>query len=253
MSVEATVNGSGVATGAAGAAHQLVAVVSHEIRAPLTSILGYSELMAFGLLSPEQMRAQARKIYREARRLSALADDLLEIERLESGRVALRPRPVALAPLVREAIDRAADETEVHQLAADLPPHLPPVWGDAGQLAQVIDNLVSNAIKYSPNGGPVTVSARQAGLSVSVAVTDQGLGIAPEHQPRLFERFYRVPGDERRGIAGTGLGLAIVKHIVEAHGGAVDVTSTLGHGSCFSFTIPVAAAVRRPNRRPAAA
>lgn len=222
---------------------EFVANVSHELRTPLTSIRGFTETLLEEDLDPDTRRQFLETIRREAGRLSDLIEDLLDLSRIESGQMSFRPGPVAVATLVADVIDRHRRRAEAAGLAleADVPDSLPSVWGDRNRLTQVLHNLIDNAIRYTPGGGRVTVRA-EAGSDgyVTVSVADTGPGIPREHLPRLFERFYRVDRARSRSSGGTGLGLSIVKHIVELHGGTVSVTSELGKGSTFRFTVPTA-------------
>ncbi|MGE5506906.1 MAG: two-component system histidine kinase PnpS [Chitinophagales bacterium] len=226
---------------------EFVANVSHELRTPLTSLQGFVETLQDGAADEPATRARFLDIIAgETTRLTQLVEDLLELSRLESGRLDLRRRPVALSALVDRTVSFYAALAAARQvaLAVQLPPDLPPVPGDDDLLEQVLRNLVDNAIKYTPDGGRVCIKAALAETGgrqeVVVQVADTGPGIAPEHLPRLFERFYRVDRARSRALGGTGLGLAIVKHIVERHGGRVWVESAPGQGSTFSFALPLA-------------
>ncbi|WP_264844767.1 two-component system histidine kinase PnpS [Caldinitratiruptor microaerophilus] len=222
---------------------EFVANVSHELRTPLTSIRGFAETLLEADPDPETRRRFLEIVHREASRLSDLIEDLLDLSRIESGRMAMRPGPVAVDVLVADVLDRHQRRARAAELTLEsrVPPGLPPVWGDRARLAQVLHNLVDNAIRYTPPGGRVTVAAEANPEGfVTVSVADTGIGIAREHLPRLFERFYRVDRARSRSSGGTGLGLSIVKHIVELHGGAVSVESEPGRGSTFRFSVPVA-------------
>ncbi len=224
----------------ARAREEFTSMISHEMRGPLTGIVGYAELMATGKMAPQQLQQCAQLILQESLRLADLLDHVLDIERLEAGTLPFRPKAVSLAPLVAEVFELYDLRSPKHRLVADLPADLPLLWADRNQLRQVLENLISNAIKYSPAGGEVRIQARPEGEMVRISISDQGLGIPAAALPNLFRRFYRVPGPERQAIGGTGLGLAIVKRMVEVHGGRIDVSSNPGKGSTFSFTIPVA-------------
>lgn len=172
--------------------------------------------------------------------MTAIVSELLELSRLESGRIEMDVEPFELAPVIDGVIDSLqllADSSGV-KLHGDVLADLPKLAGERAKISQVLVNLVDNALRFTPENGEVGVTARTTGGLVEVTVTDSGPGIAPEHLPHLFERFYKVDRSRRGG--GTGLGLAIVRHIVQAHGGKVAVKSEVGHGSRFSFTIPVA-------------
>jgi two-component system phosphate regulon sensor histidine kinase PhoR len=173
-------------------------------------------------------------------RLVQLMEELLELSRIESGEVPLARQPVEMAAVLAKAIERLRPQAEKQglNLTLEVAPNLPPIVGDAERLERVAVNLIHNALKFTPAGGSIHVSADFVGGAVTVKVSDTGVGIAPEDLPRIFERFYKA--DRARGIGGTGLGLAVVKHTVEAHGGTVSVQSELGHGSTFSFSVPAA-------------
>lgn len=219
---------------------EIISVVNHELRTPLASLVGFAELLLARDFPEEQRRRFLSAMVQEGLRLSALVDDLLDLQRLGGGG----------EPFAFEACDpRALLERAAASLGPDpacpieieAPADLPPVRADASRIQQVLTNLLGNARKYSPDGGAIALSARALGDSVEIAVTDQGIGIPPEALPRLFEKFYRVRQVNERGISGSGLGLAIVKQIVEAHGGRVRAESAgPGHGARLSFTLPVA-------------
>jgi CheY-like chemotaxis protein len=179
-------------------------------------------------------------IEEEGRRLTALINDFLDLQRMESGRQQISPRPAELAPLLERAV-AAAGADPVCPIRIEIENRLPAVRVDGDRLLQVLSNLLSNARKYSPGGGTVRVAARAADGQVTVSVQDEGLGVPPEAQAHLFQKFYRVDNSDRRQIKGTGLGLTISRKIVEAHGGRIWAESAgLGQGSRFSFTMPVA-------------
>ncbi|GBD11359.1 Alkaline phosphatase synthesis sensor protein PhoR [bacterium HR23] len=217
-----------------------ISVASHELRTPLTAIMGFSDL----LLNSPPVEGKAREwlghIRAESARLAKLTEDLLNISRLQSGRLTVRPEPLEVSTVVGEAL-RSSPPSPKHICVVDCPPDLPRVRGDREKVIQVLVNLVSNAVKYSPNGGTVTVRGRwdaQRG-AVVVSVIDQGIGIAPEDARHLFTTFYRVHRKETERIPGAGLGLYIVKSLVNLMGGEVWVESQVGKGSTFSFTLPV--------------
>jgi signal transduction histidine kinase len=224
---------------------EFVQSVSHELRTPLSFIRGYIELLRDGGLG-ELSDLQREKLDIVAQRTILLADLVRDVASLQRG----QPRPgemahVSLAELARQAVDSAG--AMAHELGIALRLDLPAaplnVWGSARQLEQVLTNLVGNALKFSPDGGVITVGARQEGEFVVVYVADEGIGVPPQEHERIFERFYQVDGSTTR-FPGTGLGLTIVKEFVEGHGGRVWVQSpTLpgepGHGSTFYFSIPL--------------
>ena len=219
---------------------ELVSVVSHELRTPLASLVGFAELMLGRDFSEARQRQFLTVMLQEGRRLTSLINDFLDLQRLESGRQQLRPVPTSIGTLILRAVTAAGEDPQ-HPVELDVPETLPLVYADPDRIQQVLMNLLSNARKYSPNGGPVRVTATAESGWVVVAVADEGLGLPPEAQARLFEKFYRVDNSDRREIKGTGLGLAIVKQIVEAHGGLVRAESPgLGQGSRLVFTLPQA-------------
>ena len=216
---------------------ELVSLVSHELRTPMASVLGFSELILTRQLSETKLRMYVETIYKEAQRLSNLINDFLDIQRMESGRQVYNYIEVDLRPILRRISDVFSQQRG--RLKLDIPPHLPAVRADPDRIVQTLTNLVSNGLKYSPDGGDVIIRAHlnSEGL-VEVAVEDHGLGIPAEAQPHLFSKFYRVDNSDRREIGGTGLGLAISREIVEAHGGKIWLESELGKGSTFHFTLP---------------
>lgn len=223
---------------------EFVSNVTHELRTPLTSIQGFAETLLEGALEePETARHFVEIMLRESRHLGVLIDELLDLSRVESGRFRMQRRPTAPGDLVATTVGRLAQKAERAglQLSADVPEGLPPVNGDPDRLVQVLSNLVENAIKYTPAGGRVTLSARHEGGRVLIAVADTGIGIPRADLGRIFERFYRVDKARTRATGGTGLGLAIAKHIVEAHGGTIAVESEVGKGSTFTVILPAMA------------
>ena len=218
-----------------------VANVSHEIRTPIASIKGYAETLLEGALEDKKnAREFIQIIYQDSNRLASLINDLLDLLRIESGKMKMSVLPVELAPVVERTfgILRKVIEEKTLSVNINIPRGLPRVITDEQRLAQVLLNLCDNAVKYTPEGGSIKVSAQIKDNLVQVDVIDSGVGIPEEDLPRIFERFYRVDKARSRELGGTGLGLSIVKHIVLAHGGEVWVSSVLGHGSTFSFTIP---------------
>jgi signal transduction histidine kinase len=219
-----------------------VASVSHELRTPLTSIRGYLELVLDGdvaELTEEQLRYLS-VVDRNAGRLLRVVDDLLFAAQVDAGKVALEPGLTDLGEVVREAVEAARPVAVEHDVEltfdADGPAEL---VGDRARLAQILDNLIANAIKFTPPGGKVEVRTFLAGDSGVVEVTDTGIGISAEDQERLFQRFFRAEGAILGAIDGTGLGLAIVKAIVDAHGGDLAVESIAGRGTTFRIGLPL--------------
>lgn len=223
----------------------LVSSVSHELRTPITSVLGYSEMLRDGLggtLSDEQRRLVDR-VSRNGRRLLDLVENLLSLSRAEAGTFAVAAHPVRLDDVVRRGVEAletqlCGRDLELRVLVDALPVI---VAGDAGELERVVTNLLVNAVKFTPDGGRVTVRlAREQGSAVLV-VEDTGVGIAPSDQERVFERFFRAAVAHEQAVQGTGLGLSLVRTITEAHGGTVEVASEPGEGSRFTVRLPLEA------------
>ena len=218
---------------------ELVSVVSHELRTPLASVVGFAELLRTRELAEPQRQQFLTVIAEEGRRLTALINDFLDLQRMGSGRNQINPRPARLEALVEQAVSSAGDDP-LRPIQVTIDAGLPLVRADADSIQQVLSNLLNNARKYSPHGGTVRLTAREAEGQVTVSVQDQGLGIPPEAQSHLFQKFYRVDNSDRRQIKGTGLGLTISRRIIEAHGGRIwGESAGLGLGSRFSFTLPV--------------
>ena len=217
-----------------------VSIVSHELKTPVATILGYAETLARpdAEWDPETVREMAGTIKDEARRLDRLITDLLDVSRLQAGALPLRMEEVALDLLARRVARRFQPQTDRHQISVRFPADFPPVQGDPMRLEQVLDNLVANAIKYSPEGGRVRIRGRVLPDEVVVTVSDEGIGIPPTEQGRVFDAFYRVDDGSTRKTGGAGLGLYLARAIVEAHGGRIWVESEPGKGSSFSFTLP---------------
>lgn len=218
----------------------MVTDVAHELRTPLSNVRGYLEALRDGVVEPTP--EMIASIYEEAMLLNRLVDDLQELAMAEAGQLKLVCQPVD----IREVIDKAvlslkpqAREKEVN-LGIDIPAELPMVKADPERLGQVLRNLVKNAIINTPPGGEITIYARAVDTQVEVSVQDNGMGIAAEHLPYVFERFYRVDQSRARTTGGAGLGLAIVKQLVEAQGGKVAIDSQIDSGTRVSFTSPIA-------------
>jgi PAS domain S-box-containing protein len=228
-----------------------VALVSHEVRTPLTSILGYLELLTDLDLSEEQ-RAFTTIIRRNSDRLLRLTNDLLFIAQIEDGQLTVERDHVDLGPIIVEALAAAAPRAKAGEVElASYEPSSLPITGDAGRLAQLLDNLVSNAVKFTPAGGSVEVDAGLAAKVVWIEVRDSGIGIDADDQERLFNKFFRTLAATRASIQGTGLGLAISKAIVQAHGGSIQVESVEGEGTTFRVELPVGLRVSSPAGEPA--
>lgn len=224
--------------------NEFVSTVSHELRTPLTSIKGYVDLILDGEAGEiNEIQQEFLGIVKEnSDRLVELINALLDISRIESGRIHLKVEPLDIEEAITGAVHtfKALLDQSNCTIETKLPAHLPKAAGDRDRVGQVLVNLISNAIKYSPEGGKVTVAARRAEDSVVVSVKDQGIGIAKEDQRNLFSKFYRVDSSLTREIGGTGLGLSICKTIIELLGGRIWVRSEAGRGSTFSFSLPTA-------------
>ena len=217
--------------------------VSHEFRTPVANIKGYSETLLEGALDDKEHAVDFLKIiYSESGRLAQLVDDLLELARHESGRPILDLQPCSLAKIfdgVLVGVSIQAKQYDI-RVISEISQDIALVKVDEFAVAQILFNLVENAIKYNQKGGQVIISAIDQNSDIEVTVSDNGLGIPSNDLPRIFERFYRVDKAHSREIGGTGLGLSIVKHIIQAHGGKISVESQLGQGSTFRFTLPKA-------------
>ena len=217
---------------------EMVSMVSHEMRTPLASIVGFTELLVTREVSAEQRKDYLSVMLQEGHRLTALINDFLDLRRIESGHLTMRFAPADITALIKRAVDLFSDPA-YSPIEARLPDDLPLVRADSDSIFRVVANLLSNARKYSPNGGAIVVCASVVDGMIEVSVQDNGLGIPAEALNHLFHKFYRIDTADRRAIKGTGLGLAISKNIVEAHGGKIGASSTgMGKGSIFHFTIP---------------
>jgi two-component system phosphate regulon sensor histidine kinase PhoR len=215
-----------------------IANVSHELRTPLTSIEGFTEtLLESRAAEQPETRDFLETIRRNASRMSRLTEDLLKLARVESGEWKLEKTEVPAALLLDQALANFKTIATDHELRIERSSS-DEVMADPDAIHQVFANLIENAAKYSPPGTPIVLGVRPSGDEVEFFVRDTGPGIASEHVPRLFERFYRVDKARSREVGGTGLGLAIVKHIVLNHGGAVRVETVVGQGSTFFFSLP---------------
>ncbi len=219
-----------------------VSVVSHELRTPLTSIKNATDLLASGKtgeLSETQQRF-VDMLVRNIDRLAVMINDLLDLSKLEAGKLELHLAELAPGDALRQALAMFRPQAEARALTLELdcPRDLPPVYADPDRTQQILCNLLSNALKFTPKGGRIVLAARAAGESVEISVTDAGVGIPADQQERIFERFGQTEDPLTRSAQGTGLGLAIVKELVELQGGGIWVESEVGVGSRFAFTVP---------------
>jgi signal transduction histidine kinase len=219
---------------------ELIATVSHDLKQPLSVMNGYIELLLMQQKFDLQGMSFVDMIRKSIQNMRQLIDDLLDLAKIESG-VKLELQPIQLTQVLAECADaiRPSANGKSMSLQTEFPDDLPLITGDRSRLRQIFVNLISNAVKYTPPEGVVWVRAEQRGTTLRIAIQDNGLGIAPEDQAHIFDRFYRVRRPETDSIEGTGLGLAIVKTLVEAHNGQIGLESSLGEGSTFYVTLPI--------------
>lgn len=218
---------------------EFVSNVSHELRTPLASVNAMVETLDGGAIyDTEVARDFLSRIHDDIRRMTAMVDELLELSSLESGQMPIHLAPVELAEVANKVTARFETNANSRgvKLLTLIPHGLPYLMADPGKLDQILTNLVENALKFTPEGGRVTLSARTAEAGIQIEVADTGVGVAREHLPHIFERFYKV--DRSRRDTGTGLGLAITRRLVQAHGGDITVASVEGEGSAFTLTLP---------------
>jgi signal transduction histidine kinase len=219
---------------------ELIQNVSHELRTPLTFLIGYVDLILSGDFGPltDEQREGLGVVAAKSRHLTRMVEDIITVQRSETQPLSrVRASLVEVAEASIKGAELSAAQNGV-RLVRDIIPNLPDVIIDPERMSEVFDNLISNAIKFSPDGGQVTVTVRDLGAALRVAVHDQGIGIPPEEHDKIWRRFYQVDGSATRHFGGTGLGLAIVKNIIEGHGGNVWVESAPAQGSTFYFTVP---------------
>jgi signal transduction histidine kinase len=223
---------------------EFVLTASHELRSPLTSVQGFAELLMLEResLTPRQVET-VEVILDNCRHLVRLLNDLLDLARSDAGRLAIRPEPTAVAPLVDDVVRTIRAQTDAggQTLTENLQPGLPPIEVEPARIRQILVNLLTNAHEYCPGGASIEVTARASGAEVEISVSDDGPGIPNDQLERIFERFTRGDAGLTQRVGGTGLGLAISKSLVELHGGTIEAESTVGQGSTFRFRVPVAA------------
>ncbi len=220
---------------------EFVANVSHELRTPLTSLRALAEALVGGAVHDREAGPRfLDRIIAEIDRLTLLVNDLLDLSAIESGSAKMEMGPVPLPEVVEDVITKFRPVADQHRITLREGPGngLPSAWADRARLTQAVANLVDNAIKYTQEGGTVTIWGHERDDMVAISVADTGIGIPADHLSRIFERFYRVDRSRSRALGGTGLGLSIVKHIATSHGGRVEVQSTEGRGSCFTLFLP---------------
>ncbi|MBS3784672.1 MAG: GAF domain-containing protein, partial [Anaerolineae bacterium] len=220
---------------------ELLSVLAHEMRTPLTSIKGYSTalLMQEASFDPDVQRQFLEIIDEECDTLESLVHDLLESSVIDAGLLKLEPQPVLVPRLLREVIEEIGRRTDQHHFLVDFARDFPIVDADPDRVKQVLRNLLENAVKYSPEGGLVITRGEFTEAEITISVADQGVGISPEHLNRLFDKFFRAESGPGHHVVGSGLGLPIARTIVEAHGGRIWAESTVGQGSTFYITLPL--------------
>jgi PAS domain S-box-containing protein len=225
----------------------LLATVSHELRTPLATIKGYSTMILdyFSKLGSDEIKDYLKSIDNSTDRLAKLVDNLLDTSRMEAGLLKLEKGSTSILKLVRQVAAEASIRANQHNIVLMLGKRLPRVNIDAKRIRQVLDNLIDNAVKYSPPGTEVLISARQAGQEVVISVADQGSGIPAEELTNVFDRMYRIEQRLTSGVDGIGLGLYICQRLVEAHGGRIWAESKIGEGSTIHFTLPLATMAKR--------
>jgi len=217
-----------------------VANVSHELRTPLTIIGGFAETLQDPDIPVERRTEFARTIYTNTQRMQRIVDELLDLSRIESGHWKPRPEPVKIGEVAAEIFGRLSATGAKKEIAFEtkIDPAATVIYADRTALEQILLNLVENALRYTPEGGRITIETGLVRNGVVLTITDTGAGIPPEHLPRIFERFYRADAGRSREAGGTGLGLAIVKHLAEAHGGSVSAESVVGSGTTIKIFFP---------------
>lgn len=218
---------------------EFVSMVSHELKTPLTAIIGFVELLILKDFSQERVKNYLKIVKDESYRLLRLITNLLDLSKLEAGLLILNKEVVKLDELVLPVAEFFQEQTEKHVIKVDFAGNIPVVEIDRDLIIQVFENLIENAIKYSPGGGEIGIAIINEGDKAEIRISDRGMGIEPAHLDKIFYKFYRVDSSLTRETGGTGLGLANVKYIIEAHGGSIRAESTIGAGSTFIFTLPL--------------
>jgi len=220
---------------------EFIGLVSHEMRSPLTVITGAlnTVITEKAYLSPKEERQLLEDAAWEAGTLAHILGNLLELSRAQAERLFLSLEPVDVKLIIRNAVRRVKRHSTIHRFVTSLPKELPPVRADVIRLERILHNLLENAVKYSPDGGYIRVSAKLDSAHLVIGVSDQGIGISREDQARLFAAFQRLENRNVEGVKGIGLGLLVCRRLVEAHGGRIWVESEPGKGSAFFFTLPL--------------
>jgi signal transduction histidine kinase len=226
---------------------EFISIASHELRTPATAVLGFSEILVDRLAEDDPNREIAAMVHEQSIQLASLLEDVLDASRLEAGRVELYLEPIDLSSVLDSLTRTVAGRAPSHRLVADLDPAASAVRADPIKLKRILGNLIDNAVKYSPRGGTVTISARpgQRPGWVEMVVADEGIGIPSDQLESVFDRFHRVDATDTRRVRGTGLGLYIVRQLVELHDGVIRAEARPGGGSVFRLELP---ALRPPER-----
>ena len=218
---------------------EFISTVNHELRTPLSSVLGFTELMLTKDLKPERQKKYLTTIHKEAKRLTSLINDFLDVQRMEAGKHIYEKEPLDMMILGKEVVESFKLQSSLHNFIIENMANNTIVLADVDKMNQMVTNLISNAVKYSPNGGKVILTLKNKEKQLLIEITDEGLGIPKDVRTQLFTKFYRIDNSDRRQIGGTGLGLAICKEIVKAHEGEIYFTSEIGKGSTFTIELPV--------------
>lgn len=225
---------------------EFLSTAAHELRTPLTSILGFSEILLKRNLDEKRKNRFLKIINEESVGLSALINDLLDLSRIESGKgFKIKMAPIEIKEVILENVDTFEAQGDKHTFKVNLPGDLLKIEADKDKIDQVIENLIGNAVKFSPQGGKITVLVERVKGKIEISVSDNGIGIPEKDLPHIFEKFHRAENASSEAIGGTGLGLSIVKYIVESHAGKIWAESELRKGSTFSFTLPLKPAKRK--------